>query len=156
MIRNVLLTVVFMAVLTGCGVTRQQMVKAVENYTPPVTIDAKNPKSLVYVVRPDSMGGIVSFEVSIDKTVIGKTQGSQYIYFYLVPGDYKIISKAENTAYLQLSTEAGKTYFIRQYASMGFLFARNELGLVDDVEGKYALTLTQPGNMIEKVYPTGK
>jgi hypothetical protein len=156
MLKNILIVILFFVSLMSCAVSRQQMVKETLDFRPPVTLETNIQKSLVYVVRPDGYAGLVSFEVSIDKTVLGKTLGGQYIYFYLVPGNYKIVSKAENSAYLEIMTEPGKTYYIKQKPTMGLLFARNELGMVDEVEGKYALKISKVGEMKEENYPVGK
>lgn len=156
MFKNVFAAAIMAIVLMGCGANRQQMVKAVENYSLPVTMETNSKKSLVYIVRPDGMAGLVSFEVAIGDTVMGKTLAGQYIYFYLTPGDYKILSRAENTAYLQIMAEAGQTYFIKQTPAMEFLYARNELSLLDDVEGKYSLKMSNPGEIKEKNYPVVK
>jgi hypothetical protein len=157
MIRSLVVIAVLSFLMMGCGtVTRPQMIKAIENYTPPVTLETNSQNSLVYIVRPDGMGGIVSFEVSIDKTVLGRTMGGQYIYFYIVPGNYKLVSKAENTENLNIITEAGKTYFIKQTPTMGLLFARNMLSILDDVEGKYSLKQCKPGDIKQKNYPSDK
>jgi hypothetical protein len=142
------LTALLSVLLAGCGgVTRPQMIKAIEGYTPPVTLETNSQNALVYMVRPDGMAGLVSFETSIDKTVLGRTMASQYIYFFLTPGSYKILSKAENTAYLDIITEAGKTYYIKQTPTMGLLFARNELSILDNIEGKYSLSISKPGDL---------
>ena len=50
------------------------------------------------------------------------------------------LSKAENKSTLELEVEAGKIYYIEQIPTMGFLYARNRLRLLDDVAGQEKLS----------------
>lgn len=104
-------------------------------------------KAMVYVVRPAPMGGLVRFNVFLndqeEKSEMGYTRSSQYIYFNVPPGDHKIYSKAENWAEIAVSAKAGEVIFIQQELAMGIIMARNNLVKLDEVTGKYHVkTLT--------------
>lgn len=138
------LVVLLMLVFSGCAttLTREQMALKTQNYVLPQ--QPKEQSGLVYVVRPDNVGRLVRFNVFVDDAnkddmEAGFTRGGQYIYFNIAPGTHKLYSVAENTAEGTLDVEAGKAYYIQQIPSMGFLFARNQMKRLDDVEGKYLL-----------------
>jgi hypothetical protein len=96
--------------------------------------------SLVYVLRPSSYGGVVRMELTCDGNNIGSTQGKQFIYTLVPPGKHEFISKSENKDALTLITEAGKTYFIEQKVSTGWVMARTELvRVMDDAKGRQKL-----------------
>jgi hypothetical protein len=83
----------------------------------------------------------------------GFTRGGKYIYFYLAPGDYTLYSDAENTAEGKISVESNRIYYLEQVPSMGFLFARNQLKLLDEVEGKYSLKKCEQGDIKRTTFP---
>ena len=135
------------AIVTGCASmpTPEEMKAQVADFTLPKLPEPG--KAIVYVVRPASVGALIRFNVFIDDqedaSEMGYTRGSQYIYFNLVPGQHKILSKAENWAETQVDAKAGDIIFIQQEPSMGFLMARNSLSNVPDFQGKYHVkTLT--------------
>ena len=98
-------------------------------------------KAMIYVVRPDSLGGLIRFNVFVDdkepESEMGYTRGSQYIYFNVLPGDHQILSKAENWAEVNLTAQPGDILFIQQSASPGILFARNNVAKIEGYQGKY-------------------
>jgi len=96
-------------------------------------------EALVYVVRPSSLGTAVEIEVFVNEKFIGSTGGSRYLYTKLEPGRYVFRSEAENDSELVIKAEAGKIYYIEQDIGMGFLKARNELVLLNKLEGRAAL-----------------
>lgn len=139
--------------LVGCAapLTRTQMIAKNQGFVLPQP--TKEAAGLVYVVRPTGVGQAVRFNIFIDnpdkdEMEAGYTRGNQYLYFYLSPGKHVLYSKAENTATGTITVESGKTYFIQQVPSMGFLFARNQLKQLDDEEeGKYYLSQCKPGTV---------
>ena len=142
------------ALVYGCASAPSTDVMKAEtaNFQLPKRPDAD--KALVYVVRPSMVGGIVRFNVFVDdqedKSEVGYTRGSQFIYFSVPPGDHRIYSKAENWAEIAVSVKAGEIIFLQQEAAMGLVMARNNLFRVDETQGKYYVktlsvgTLTKP------------
>jgi Protein of unknown function (DUF2846) len=108
----------------------------------------------VYVVRPSAIGFAVKFSVYVDqkddKYFAGSTKGNQYIYFAMAPGTRQILSQAENLATCTINAEKGKVYFLQQTPRMGILFARNDLTVIQDFEGKYWIKNLNPGTLKEK------
>jgi len=93
-------------------------------------------KALVYILRPTGFGALIRMGVDCDSVHIGSTKAENYIYAMLDPGVHTLVSKAENKSSLEVTLEAGKTYYIKQQVKMGFAFAETGLKLVDEQEGQ--------------------
>lgn len=99
-------------------------------------------KAIVYVVRPSAYLEDVRLKVFLDNqnpnSEVGSTLGNHYIYFNLVPGEHKILSKGENLAETNVTAKAGDIIFIQQEPAMPILSSvRNKLSVLNDYEGKY-------------------
>jgi hypothetical protein len=103
----------------------------------------------VYVVRPSTVGFAIRFSVYVgekkDEYFAGSTKGNQFIHFAMAPGTRTILSQAENLATCTINAEKGKIYFIQQVPKMGVLFARNDLAVISEIEGKYWVKRLNPG-----------
>lgn len=96
-------------------------------------------KSLVYVYRPSVAGGVIPMPVLYDNNLIGITKAKDFVYAFLEPGEHYITSEAESSATIQIKTEAGKTYYVRQKVKMGIWVASTDLELVDEEKGRHKL-----------------
>ena len=110
-------------------------------------------KALVYVVRPNRAGGLIKFKLHVDGIHVGTTKARQFLYSILNPGPHLFMSKAENRSEMQLNLEAGKTYFLKQKIKLGGIKARNELILVNEIEGREMLEKCKLGRQIEMLIP---
>ncbi|MBT3505084.1 MAG: DUF2846 domain-containing protein [Piscirickettsiaceae bacterium] len=110
-------------------------------------------KAIVYVVRPSSVGSLIRFNVFVDdeeaSSEMGFTRGSEYIYFNLMPGSHRILSKAENWAEATVTDNEGDIIFIQQDAAMGLLMARNSIFQLPDYQGKYQVKHLELGTIIK-------
>gem|GEM_PF-1283579 len=93
-------------------------------------------KALVYVLRPTGFGALIRMNLECDSVHIGSTKAENYVYAMLDPGTHTLVSKAENHSSLEVTLEAGKTYYVKQQVKMGFAFAETGLKLVDEQEGQ--------------------
>jgi hypothetical protein len=147
-ILNFFITFTVFFVLFGCtsllsNQTRlEEMNAQVANYQLPKL--PENEKAIVYVVRPSIDCKPYSFSVFIDnlkpETEMGSTKGGQYIYFDLISGEHKIISKVENwntVAEMNVSAKGGDIIFLEQQPDMGFITLNNKLLTLQDYQGKY-------------------
>lgn len=148
------LVVIFLSLyLVSCATIPgpEELKKAIEGYTLPV--QGLSDKALVYIVRPGFYGSIIKFNVHLDdkfpSSEMGFTQGNEYIYFFTAPGAQKIYSLAENWAEIEINPKAGETIFIKQNPSLGILYARNELEVIEELEGKYHVKSLRPGRIIK-------
>lgn len=109
--------------------------------------------AVIYVVRPSIVGFITRFNVFVNnqepQSELGSTSGDDYVYFSLSPGEYRILSKAENWAEITITAKAGDIIFIKQQADMGFVMARNNLSLMESYEGTYHVKHLSLGKIIK-------
>lgn len=126
------MTAAFM-LLTGCASV--QMASPDKDFAAK-SFAVKAEKANIYVYRNESMGAAIKMPVLMDSKLIGDTAAKTYIKLEVLPGDYTMISKAENDSTLQLRTEAGKNYFVWQEVKMGMFAARSSLQLVDESTGR--------------------
>lgn len=142
------------ALVSGCTTlpSPEKMAAELEGYSLPKQNETSD--SLIYVVRPSSIGTIVRFNVFLDDkdagSEMGYTRGSQYIYFFAEPGQHTIFSKAENWAEVIVEVKTGETIFLKQDASMGIVMARNNIGIIQDLEGKYYVKNSSLGTIIKE------
>lgn len=95
--------------------------------------------AIVYVVRPTIIGAAIRQEITCNNYLIGSTKGMQYIYTVMPPGKYIFRSTSANISRLDLNLQPGKIYFIAQRVSMGLLYARTDLELLSEKEGRNIL-----------------
>jgi hypothetical protein len=114
------------------------------------TPEAPADKALVYVVRPTMMGNKVQTKLAVDGRWVGINRGNNYFFFTLDPGEHYLCSMAENKSVMAMKVEAGKTYYLQQKLTMGFMKARNKVVALDDAEGKKALAKTHPSDFTPK------
>lgn len=95
--------------------------------------------ALLYVVRPTSVGFAIKSFFFVDDTIIGINRGSSYFFTDVTPGKHVLWSKSENVDALEMTFEAGKTYYLQQQVQMGGFRARTKLKMLDETEGAEAL-----------------
>lgn len=141
--------------LSGCATlpSHEKMALEVSSFHLPKQGDKDN--ALIYVVRPSSVGTLIRFNVFLDdkeaNSEMGYNRGSQYIYFFVKPGQHTILSKAENWSEQFIDAKAGDVLFFKQEPTMGILMARNDLIRITDVEGKYHVKNTGIGTIIKEM-----
>ena len=101
-----------------------------------LTPEAPVDMALVYVVRPTMMGNKVQTKLGVDGQWLGVNRGNNYFYVTLRPGEHYLCSQAENRSVIAMSVEAGKTYYLQQKITMGFMKARNRLEVLDESDGQ--------------------
>lgn len=100
-------------------------------------------KATVYIVRQSITGFAIPFKVSCDNNYIGTTMAKNYISVVLDSGEHTFVSSAENKSELIINIDADKTYYLEQKVTMGILFARNKLVMLDEISGRKALSKCQ-------------
>lgn len=93
-------------------------------------------KSGVYIYRNEAFGGAVKMDVELDGKPIGQTAAKTYLYKEVSPGRHTFTSKAENDATIEVDAKLGTLMYIWQEVKMGFMFARTNLQIVSEAEGK--------------------
>lgn len=149
--KNLKLTVLaaFILFISSCQTTPsyREMKSEMENYILP--FQPKKDSVLIYIVRPSLLATLIKFNIFLDdkkpSSEIGYTRGGEHINFYTTPGSHTIFSKAENWDQLEISGKGGDVIFIKQNPRFGFLYARNKLEIIDDIEGKYYIENSDSG-----------
>lgn len=99
-------------------------------------------KSGLYIYRSGSFGGALKKDVWIDGECIGETAPNVFFYEE-VEGDkeHKISTESEFSPNdLLVQAKSGMLYFIRQYIKMGVFVGGAGLELVNEEEGKKAVS----------------
>lgn len=91
----------------------------------------------LYIYRDMRMGSALKKEVFVNDQSLGKTAPMTFFYTEVAPGKHKVSTQSEfGLNHLELETEAGKNYFIRQYIKMGFLVGGSALKQVSEEKGR--------------------
>lgn len=99
-------------------------------------------KALIFVVRTAMIGYKIHSKLAVDGKWMGVNRGGTHFYFTLEPGEHFFCSESENQDYLALTVEAGKTYYLKQQVEMGVFKARTNLTVLNEEEGKKAVSKT--------------
>ena len=99
--------------------------------------------SRVYIYRNETRGAAIKMTVTIDGRVIGATAANTYLVTEVPAGSHTIGSDAENLTMLKINTQAGKNVYVWQEVKMGFGYARSQLHLVPEAEGKEGVLETK-------------
>lgn len=99
--------------------------------------------SRIYIYRNETFGAAVKMTVTVDGRVIGATAANTYLVADVPAGVHTIGSDAENLTMLKVNTQAGKNIYVWQEVKMGFGYARSQLHLVSEGEGKEGVLETK-------------
>lgn len=99
-------------------------------------------KAGLYIYRAGALGGALKKDVWVDGKCIGETSPNIFFYEEVSGGEqHKISTESEFSPNdLMVDTEAGKNYFIHQYIKIGMFVGGANLELVDEEEGKKAVS----------------
>lgn len=97
----------------------------------------------VYIYRSDSIvGGLQKKDVWVDGECLGETIRGAFFHKEVEGNKEHVFSTESEFSpnHLKLNTETGKTYFIKQYIKPGVFVGGANLKVVDDAEGKKAIS----------------
>ena len=100
------------------------------------TFVAPADKAGVYIYRNETMGAAVKMDVGLVGQPIGQTVANTYLYKEVAPGKHTITSNAENTDTIDIDAKPGTLSYVWQEVKMGLLYARTQLHIVSEAEGK--------------------
>ncbi|MBT3184494.1 MAG: DUF2846 domain-containing protein [Nitrospina sp.] len=133
--KSIFVTLVVM-IIAGCA--------TVPTAPPGLDMEAKsfvaNPdKATIYIYRDELFGAAIGMNIMLDGVYLGRTAAKTYFRVEVDAGNHTVQSFAENTVEVSLTVEIGKIYFVRQEVKMGFISARSDIYLVENVEGQEAV-----------------
>lgn len=128
-----ILITVFIMTCTACG--------SVQYMAPEQDSEAKqfkvaDGKSNIYIYRYENVVFNTDISVDIDGQHAGVTNHKTYILQSVDPGKHTITAHAENIDELELTTEAGRNYFIWLEVNLGAVTNRAHLHSVSSQIGK--------------------
>lgn len=124
--------------LTGCATT---VMDSTENDAKAKQFEAPNTgMSGIYIYRDSYLGSALKKNLYIDDDFIGESAPKVYFYKQVEAGPHKISTESEfSNNDLNIHTESGKNYFIRQYIRMGVFVGGANLEQVSEEKGKDAI-----------------
>lgn len=131
-----LLAIAASLALTGCAsvdmVSKEASTKAKQFAAPSAN------KAGVYVYRNSSFGGALKKDIWIDGNCVGESAPNVFFYTEVDGGKaHKLSTESEFSPNdLDLTADAGKNYFVRQYIKMGAFVGGAGLELMSEEQGK--------------------
>jgi hypothetical protein len=114
--------------LSSCAMPKQYVKFSEDDF---LTV---NNRAEIYVLRSSIIAGSISMKVYCNDKLIGKTGAKSYLSWKVREGEYVIKSVAENNASFTLRAQAGKTYYLKQVPTIGWLYSANKLKLISEEE----------------------
>ena len=93
-------------------------------------------KAGIAIYQNENIRGAIKMDVTVDGQSIGKTVSKTYLFKEVTPGKHTVSSSAENTDTLEVDVKQGTLVYIWQELKMGLNYARTELHLVSEDEGR--------------------
>lgn len=91
----------------------------------------------LYLFRDSMAGLMLKKTLYVDGERIGETAPMTYLYTEVAPGKHVISTESEfGNNELEIDTESGQLYFVRQYLKMGVFVAGANLQLVPESKGR--------------------
>jgi uncharacterized protein YlaN (UPF0358 family) len=136
MFKNLALITLISSVLAGCAsvpMESESVSAKAKSFSQPTDGNAG-----LYIYRSFGPGTALKKDIWIDNKCIGETAPSVFFYEEVKGNEeHKISTESEFSPNdLQLNTEIGKNYFIKQYIKMGVFVGGANLELVQEEEGK--------------------
>ena len=95
----------------------------------------------LYIYRDSFIGKALKKNLYIDDKFIGESAPDVFFYKTIKAGEHKISTESEfSNNDLNIKTESGKNYFIRQYIKFGVFVGGAKLEQVSEEEGKKAIS----------------
>jgi hypothetical protein len=93
--------------------------------------ESRSDKALIVVVCPtlkaDDAGKGAQFKFHVNDQVVAVNKEGTYSFVYVDPGEYLLVSQAENASGLRMTLEAGKDYYFMQNMFMGMMQPKTTL-----------------------------
>ena len=95
----------------------------------------------IYIYRNSFVGTALRRSLYIDDKLIGETAPYTYFYRIIPAGKHKFSTESEfGNNDLNLETQGGKNYFIRQYIKFGVFVGGANLEVIPEEKAKAAIT----------------
>lgn len=136
--RSIAITILLclgLSALTGCA-----SVKMASKYQDAAAKTFEEPPedmSGLYIYRNSFAGQAFKRDIFVDGVFLGETANKVYFYKLIQPGNHTISTESEfGTNSLDITTEPGQNYYVRQYMKMGVFIGGSNLEVVSEQEGQ--------------------
>lgn len=104
---------------------------------PPIDALADPPYGMgqICVLRPHSVGALITFVVRDNGQLVGATRGPSYFCYHVAPGPHQVTSDSGTIAAVDLSVAPGGRYYLHQIVRIG----PDGLALVDELQAAQQL-----------------
>lgn len=111
------------------------------------TLDTNLDYALLYVYRPNGVGPIVSYDLHLDDSKIGRVKNNTYQIIKLSDtGAHELWAKTEAKSSELIKLEKGKKYYLRCSVTMGAFVGHPYLELVDNETGEEEFLAVKANN----------
>lgn len=101
-------------------------------------------QSGLYIFRDSILGTAIKKTVKVDGQVIGETAINTYFYRLIKPGQHVLATESEfSDNAIELYTEPGKNYYVRQSIKFGVFVGGAKLESVSEAEGQAGVASTK-------------
>lgn len=130
-----LLAILVVAVLCGCAKTPSRSEYTEMNAAP--QIEADTDSGIVYFLRESAFfGGGISYYIWEDTQKIGLLRSGSYFAHKATVGQHTYWAETESKAFVTLTVDAGKIYYVVGSVGMGMLAGRPTLEIVTEPVAK--------------------
>lgn len=137
MFRKIAVAMPVVAVLLVSGCASVPMAPADQDAALKTFAPPPPDKSGLYIYRDSFAGQALKKNVYVDGELLGETANKVYFYKQVAPGQHKIATESEfSENELDVKTEGGLNYFIRQYIKVGVFVGGANVELVSEEEGR--------------------
>lgn len=96
-------------------------------------------KALVYFLRPAVFAFSIPAYAYVDDRLAGVTRGNDYFFVQVEPGRHIFWSMLDSVDALELTVDAGRTYYLRQKIVLRGFFARTAMEVLDAAKAERTL-----------------
>lgn len=106
--------------------------------------DKKSKEATIYLIRYGVAGAGMPTTIDLNKQYVGSTVPYSYIQMNVAPGKHQISANYRNRYTVEMTVEAGETYYLRQYITPGVIVPGTKIEQIDDKQGLDLLNKNKP------------
>ncbi|GEM_PF-5579920 len=106
--------------------------------------DKKSEEATIYLIRYGIGGAGMPTTIDLNKEYMGSTVPYSYLKMNVVAGKHQISANYRNRYTVEMIVEAGKTYYLRQYITPGFVVPGTKIEKISQEEGMDLLDKNKP------------
>ncbi|MEQ9299525.1 MAG: DUF2846 domain-containing protein [Cyclobacteriaceae bacterium] len=101
-------------------------------------------EATVYLIRYGVGAPGIPSTIELNQQYVGRTLPYSYIQLSVEPGKHRITANLRNRYSVDMTVEAGKSYYLRQYIVPGAFFPGTRIEMIDEEDGVKLLNQNKP------------